>query len=148
MQSAAGYVITCAGYNSLQVNDVSVKPAAEIAVYSLSPAKAASASSIKHTLELTLQGTEFLYPGQTSVLGADQSLYAVSKLIRWQFTDTLGEDKLVVIMGALHTVDEMHLMIGKLLHDTGWATILSQAEVLTSGRAQFTLNEHHITRTR
>ena len=45
-------------------------------------------------------------------------------------------------MGALHIEDNMHLMIGKLQRDTGWATILSQAEVLTSGRAQSTLDEH------
>ena len=52
-------------------------------------------------------------------------------------------------MGALHIEDKMHLlMIGKLLRDTGWATIFPQAEVLTSGRAQSTLNEHHIKRTR
>ena len=51
--------------------------------------------------------------------------------------------------GALHIEDKMHLlMIGKLLRDTGWATIFPQAEVLTSGRAQSTLNEHHIKRTR
>ena len=90
--------------------------------------------------ELTMQGTEFLNPGQTSVLGADQPLYAIIKLIQRQFPDTLGEDKLVVIMGALHIEDKMHMMIGKLLHDTWWATIFSQAEVLTSGRAQSTLN--------
>ena len=42
----------------------------------------------------------------------------------------------------------MHLMIGKLQHDTGWDIILSQAEVLTSGRAQSTLDEHHIKHTR
>ena len=88
-----------------------------------------------------MQVTEFLNPGQTTVLGADQPLYAIIKLIQWQFPDTLGEDKLVVIMGALHIEDKMHLMIGKLLRDTGWATILSQAEVLTSGRAHSMLNE-------
>ena len=95
-----------------------------------------------------MQWTEILNPGQTCVLGADQPLYAIIKLIQWQFPDTLGEYKLVVIMGALHIEDNMHLMIGKLQRDTGWATILSQAEVLTSGRAQSTLNEHHIKRTR
>ena len=42
----------------------------------------------------------------------------------------------------------MHLMIGKLQHDTGWDIILSQAEVLTSGWAQSTFDEHHIKRTR
>ena len=47
-----------------------------------------------------MQWTELLNPGQTCVLGADQPLYAIIKLIQWQFPDTLGEDKLVVIMGA------------------------------------------------
>ena len=51
-------------------------------------------------------------------------------------------------MGALHIENKMHLMIGKLQHDTGWDIILSQAEVLTSGRAQSTLDEHHIKCTR
>ena len=68
-----------------------------------------------------------------------------SRLSNGNFPDTFGEDKLVVIMGALHIEDKM---ISKLLRDTGWATILSRAEVLTSGRAQSTLNEHHIKRTR
>ena len=95
-----------------------------------------------------MQGTEILNPGQTSVLVADQPLYAIIKLIQWQFPDTLGEDKLVVITGALYIEDKMHLMIGKLLRETGWANILSQVEVLTSGRAQSTLDEHHIKHTR
>ena len=47
-------------------------------------------------------------------------------------------------MGALHIEDK----IGKLLRGTGWGTILSQAEVLNSGRAQSSLNEHHIKRIR
>ena len=41
--SADGDVITCAGYNSLLANDVSVKPPAVIGVYPLFPYKAASA---------------------------------------------------------------------------------------------------------
>ena len=49
-----------------------------------------------------MQWTEILNPGQTCVLGADQTLYAIIKLIQWQFPDTLGEDKLVVIMGTAH----------------------------------------------
>lgn len=60
----------------------------------------------------------------------------------------MGEDKLVAMMGALHIEDKMHLMIGKLLCDLGWANILSQAEVLRSGLAQSALNEHHIKRTK
>ena len=101
-----------------------------------------------HAIPLTMQGTEFLNTGQTGVLGADQPLYALIKLIQWQFHDIVGEDKLIAMMGALHIEDKMHLMAGKLLHDSGWTTILSQTEVLTSGRAQTALNEHHIKRTK
>ena len=39
-------------------------------------------------------------------------------------------------------------MIGKLLRDSGCSNILTQAQVLTSGRAQSVLDEHHIKRTR
>ena len=39
-------------------------------------------------------------------------------------------------------------MIGKLLRDSGRTAVPSQAQVLTSGRAQSTLNENHIKRTR
>ena len=42
----------------------------------------------------------------------------------------------------------MHQMIGKLLKDSGWSNIITQAQVLTSGRAQSLLDEHHIKRTR
>ena len=143
-----GDVITWSGYNSMLASEESVKPPAEIAVYPLFPDKAATASSMKHAMELTMRGTNFLNPGQISVLGADQPLYALIKLIQWQYPETLGEDKLVAMMGALHIEDKMHLMIGKLLRGSGWDSILSQAEVLTSGRAQSALNEHHIKRTR
>ncbi|CAB4025852.1 Hypothetical predicted protein [Paramuricea clavata] len=54
----------------------------------------------------------------------------------------------IAMMGALHMEGKMHVMAGKLLHDSGWTTILSQTEVLSSGCAQSALNEHHINRTR
>ena len=94
-----------------------------------------------------VQGTEFLNPGQTGVLGADQPLYAIAKQLQWTFPESLGEYKLVVLLGALHIEDKVHQMTGKLLRDSGWTTVLSQAQVLTSGRAQSALNEHHIKRT-
>ena len=109
--------------------------------------QAASPSMIKHAMQLTMKGTEFLNPGQTGVLSADQPIYAIAKLLQWTFPDILGEDKFVLMMGALHIEDKVHQMIGKLLRDSGWTTVLSQAQVLTSGRAQSVLNEHHIKRT-
>ena len=61
----------------------------------------------------------------------------------------MGGDKLVMMLGALHIEDTIHQMTaGKLLRDSGVTTVLSQAQVLPSGRAQSALNEHHIKRTR
>ena len=46
----------------------SVKPYAEIGIYPLFQEKAASASSMKHAMELAMKSTEFLNPGQTTLL--------------------------------------------------------------------------------
>ena len=59
-----------------------------------------------------------------------------------------GGDILVMMLGALHIEDKIHQMTGKLLRDAGGTTVLPQAQVLPSGRAQSGLNEHHIKRTR
>ena len=122
-----------------------VKLPTEIGIYPLFPQKAAWASSIKHAMELGMKSTGFLNLDQTSVLGADQPLYAIIKLLQWQYPDTLGEYNLVAIMGGLHIEDTMHAMIDKL---SEWVTTLFQAWVMTSGRAQSSLNEHHIEYTR
>ena len=53
-----------------------------------------------------------------------------------------GGDKLVMMLGALHIEDKIHQMTGKLLRDSGGTTVLSQVQVLPSGRAQTALNEH------
>ena len=85
---------------------------------------------------------------RASVLSADHHLYAIIKLFRWQYPDTLGEDKLVAMMVGFHIEVKMHVLRGKQLHGSGWVTILFQVEVLTFGCAQSTLNEYHLKRTR
>ena len=50
-------VITWSGYNSMLASDESVKPPAEIGIYPLFPYKAASASLMKHAMELTMQAS-------------------------------------------------------------------------------------------
>ena len=52
------------------------------------------------------------------------------------------------MMEALHIEDKAHQMIGKILRDSGWTTVLTQAQILTVSLAQSVLNEHHIKRTR
>lgn len=53
------------GYNSKLSSDDTVKSPAETGIYPLFPEKAASASSMKHIMELTMKGSEFLNPGRT-----------------------------------------------------------------------------------
>lgn len=74
-----------------------------------------------------MQGTQFLNPGETGVLGADQPPYDLAKQLQWKFPVTLGEDKLVLMMGVMHIEDKAHLMTGKLLGSSGWTTVLSHA---------------------
>ena len=141
-------VITWSGHNSQHMSDDTIKPDAITGVFPLFPDKAATPSVVQHAMKLSLLATDKLNPGQSCVLGADQPIYALAKQLQWAFPNTLGEGKLVMMMGALHIEDKMHQMIGKVLRDTGWTTILSQAQVLTSGRAEPALDEHHIKRTR
>ena len=100
-----GDVVTWAGFNSQLMNEESIKPPAEIGILPLFPDKAASPSMMKHTMEIVTQNTEFINPGQTPAIGADQPLYAIYIQLQWQFPDTFGEDKLVMQMGALHIED-------------------------------------------
>jgi hypothetical protein len=69
----------------------------------------------------------FLTPWQTSVLGADQPLYAFFKQIQWQYVEELGENKLVIMMGALHIEDKIYGVIDKLLRDSGWSSPFSSS---------------------
>ncbi len=72
-------------------------------------------------MHLTMQGTQFLNPGQTSVLGADQPIYAIAKQLQWTFSDILGEDNLVLMRGALHIegkIDALMSITSKASHQT------------------------------
>ena len=94
-----GDVITWAGFNSQIRSDESIKPQAEIGILPLFPDKAASPSTMKHTMEIVKENTEFINAGQTPVIGADQPLYAICKQLQWQFPESLGEDKFVMKLG-------------------------------------------------
>ena len=118
-------VLTWSGYNSHLMSDDTVKPKAVVGVLPLSPDKASTPSMMKHAMQLAVQDTEFLHPGQTAVLGADQPHYTLAKQLQWTFPDTEGENKLVLMMRALHIEDKVHQMLGKLLHDSWCSIILS-----------------------
>ena len=45
----------------------------------------------------------------------DQPFYAIPKQLQWQFIESLGEDKFVMQLGALHIKDRCPLMIPNLM---------------------------------
>ena len=53
-------IITWSGYNSMLATEDTVKPPAEIGIYQLFQANTASASSMKHAMELAMKSIVFL----------------------------------------------------------------------------------------
>ena len=52
-------------------------------------------------MTLCTELTQYLNPGQTPVLTADQPLFAIGKEIQWCFPE-LGEEKILMMFGGLH----------------------------------------------
>jgi len=57
---------------------------------------------MRHCLTVVDAVVKKLSPSQTRVVTADQSLYALMKQIQWQWPNSFGEDKFVVLLGELH----------------------------------------------
>ena len=61
-----------------------------------------SVATIKHSMDKIKEATHFLNPGQTPVMAVDQPLIALAKQIQWQWPNTYGEDKFIVMFGGLY----------------------------------------------
>ena len=143
--------VTWAGFNSSLIKHDTIKPNAIMGVLPLFPDKAASIPMVKHTMNIGKSVTEFLNPGQTPVLGMDQPIFALGKQIQWRWDDSLGEDKYVLMLGALHIEFVIQAVEGKVTDGSGFASVISEAGVLTSGRAESVTHsstDHHLKRTR
>ncbi len=53
-------------------------------------------------MDVIRRATEFLNPGQIPVMACDQPLYAVAKIIQWNWPDTHGEGRYLIMFGGLH----------------------------------------------
>ena len=109
--------------------------------------EAHSIATIKHVLEKIKETVQFLNPGQTPVVAADQPLYSLAKQIQWQWPE-YGEDKVVMMLGGLHMEMAALKSIGSLLQDSGWTSALVEAGVASSGTAESYLSASSVTRAR
>ena len=108
--------VTWAGFNSSCMHEETVRPRAVTGVLPMFPDKEASILMIKHTMSITNDAIQFLNPGQTPVLGIDQPIYAIGKLIQWKCHDShLSENKFVLMLGALHIEFVIEAIEGKKL---------------------------------
>ena len=100
-----------------------------------------SVTMIRHSMTM-------VKAGQTPVVTFDQPLYAIAKLIQWNWPDVYGEDKFVVMFGGLYIEMAAFKVLGEWLETSGWTHALSQAEVASSGTADSFLKASHVTKTR
>jgi len=120
-----------------------------IALPSLFFERSASPAMIKHGMDVQRQAIQFLNLGQTPVTFTfDQPLFALPKLVQWQFPTTHGEEKYVVMLGGLHTEMVFWNVLEDLLEGSGWTSALTEAELTSAGTAQSMLMAAHLTRTR
>ena len=110
--------------------------------------KAATFSMIKHGIDVLKKITEYLNPEQVPVLACDQPLFALVKYVQWTRPDSYGENRLIPMLGGLHTEINFWKLVGNLLDESGWTTMLNDSGVATSGRADSYIHASHLKRTR
>lgn len=64
--------------------------------------EAKSPAMICHSMDIIQTNVELLDPGQIPVIAFDQPLFALAKTIQWNWPNTYGEEKFVIMMGGLH----------------------------------------------
>ena len=77
--------------------------------------QAHSVAMIRHSMDVVSKAVQSLNPGQVPIITADQPLYTIAKQIQWNGPGTHGEDKFVVMFGALHIKMAPLKAIGNLL---------------------------------
>ena len=99
-------------------------PTALCALLPLFYEKAATPAMIKHGMDVQRKATEYLNPGQIPVTTVDQPLFAIAKSVQWNWPDTHGESRHVVMLGGLHLEMALWSTVGDILHGSGWTSAL------------------------
>jgi hypothetical protein len=114
----------------------------------LFPDDSKSVAMIRHSMDVIKQAVEHLNPGQIPVLTVDQPLFAIAKLIQWNWPEVYGEENFVILLGGLHIEMAALTTLGDLLDGSGWTNVLTQAGIATAGTADSFLKGAHVKRTR
>ena len=102
-----------------------------------------------HGMKVLQRAINYINPGQTPVMEADQPLFTLAKKLQWKFPQSdHGEDSFLVTLGAMHTEKMLWSLSGDWLNGSGWTTALTNSGISTSGKAESFIGVHHICRTR
>ena len=99
-------------------------------------------------MDVIKRAVEHLNPGQVPVLTVDQPLFAIAKIIQWNWPESYGEDKFVVLLGGLYIEMATLATLGYLFDGSGWTNVLTKAGIATPGTADSFLKGAHVKRTR
>ncbi len=61
-----------------------------------------STATVAHTFKIIQSILLKVNPSQIPVITADQPVYAIAKQVQWRYLNSYGEDKVFIMMGALH----------------------------------------------
>ena len=110
--------------------------------------KAASPAMVKHAMDMFIAITDFLNHGQIPVCSTDLPIYVLGKQYQWAHPEKYGENKFVWLLGGLHSEMAAWSMLGRLLTDSGWTGIISEADIATGGTSESLLKTTSLMKTR
>ena len=103
---------------------------------------------VMYVLDIIKTAVDYLNRGQLPVIAFDQPLYALTKLVHWNWKENYGEKCFVIMMGPLHIEMAALKTIGDWFKDLGWSSVLSEADIPSTGAADSFLYVAHVTKTR
>ena len=138
--------ISWSAFNAAQID--TVKEVDRSALLPLFRESSKSAAMIRHGMDVIKKSVDFLNAGQTPVIAFDQPLYALAKMVQWNWKEDYGEKRFVIMMGPLHIEMAALKTIGDWLKGSGWCSALVESEISSSGTAESFLHASHISKTR
>ena len=107
-----------------------------------------SVAMIRHSMSVTKMAIQHLNQGQVPVITYDQPPFALAKSIQWQWPETYGEQKFVIVLGGLHIEMAAWKVLGNWLENSGWVEALMEGNVFTAGVADSLIKVSHVARTK
>ena len=138
--------VSWGAYHSEKRNELPTKKVSS-AVLPIFYESAATASMMKHSLDIALATTEFLSKGQITFVCLDQPLYALCKQFQWTHPEIYGINKIFLIFGGLHIEKQIEQILGAYFDNSGLIDLLVLSGIMSNSDDAF-LSGSFITRTR